>query len=64
MLLILAMSKPTIKDVRKELDKYGHFKPYINFYKSDKKYANLLPKEHQHKDIIDDDYGKDFKNKV
>lgn len=58
------MSKPTIKDVRKELEKWGHYKPYINFYKSDKKYANLLPKEAQVKDIIDDDYGKDIKRKV
>lgn len=44
--------------MRKELDKFGHYKPHIKFYKSDKKYAKLIPAEHVEKDIIDDDYGK------
>lgn len=47
-----------MKDVRKELEKYGHFKPHIKFYKSDKKYSKLIPQEYAEKDIIDDDYGK------
>ena len=58
------MSKPTIKDVRKELDKYGHFKPHVKFYKSDKKYSKLVPPEYAEKDIIDDDYGKTNIKKV
>jgi hypothetical protein len=46
------MAKPEIKDVRKELEKYGNFKPHINFYKSNPKYKRLLPKE---QNITDDE---------
>jgi hypothetical protein len=47
------IAKPDVKDVRKEIEKYGNFKPYINFYKSDPKYKKLLPREYVVKDDID-----------
>jgi len=39
------MAKPNITDVRKELDKYGSFKPHIRYYKSNPKYEKLVPKD-------------------
>lgn len=45
------MAKPEIKDVRKEIEKYGNYKTYINFYKSSPKYKRLLPKE---ENVLDD----------
>ena len=39
------MSSKKVTDVREELDKYGNFKPHINYYKTHKKYKNLLPPE-------------------
>jgi hypothetical protein len=39
------MAKPEVKDVRKELEKYGTFKPYINYYKANPKYRKMLPTE-------------------
>jgi import inner membrane translocase subunit TIM50 len=45
------MAKPDVKDVRKEIEKYGNYKTYVNFYKSNPKYKKLLPKE----DYIQDD---------
>ncbi len=39
------MAKPEIQDVRVELDKYGHYKSHIKFYKLNPKYHKLLPPE-------------------
>ena len=39
------LAKPEIQDVRVELDKYGHYKPHIKFYKMHPKYHKLLPPE-------------------
>jgi len=39
------MAKKEVTDVRKEIEKYGNFKPYMNYYKSNPKYKALLPKE-------------------
>ena len=39
------LSKHEVKDVRKEIQKYGNFKPHINYYKSIPKYKKLLPRE-------------------
>jgi len=39
------LSKKEVVDVRKEIEKYGNFKPYINFYKSNPKYRSLIPNE-------------------
>jgi hypothetical protein len=42
------MAKADVKDVRNELEKYGHYKTHINFYKSDPKYKRFLaPKQYQ-----------------
>lgn len=45
------MAKPDVKDVRKEIEKWGSYKPYIKFYKSNPKYRKLLPAE----DHLNDD---------
>lgn len=47
------LAKPDVKDVRKELEKYGHYRSYINFYKSNPKYKKLLPPEETVKDDAD-----------
>lgn len=39
------LAKPNVTDVRKELDKWGHYLPFVKFYKSNPKYHKLLPKE-------------------
>jgi len=39
------MAKKEVTDVRKEIEKYGNVKPYMNYYKSNPKYKALLPKE-------------------
>lgn len=39
------MSKKEVTDVRKEIEKYGNLKPYMNYYRSNPKYKALLPKE-------------------
>lgn len=38
------MAKKTVKNIREELDKYGHYKPYLKYYKAYSKYHKLLPK--------------------
>lgn len=47
------MAKPEVKDIRKEIEKYGNYKTYINFYKSSPKYKKLLPKDDYVKDDSD-----------
>lgn len=47
------LSKPEVKDVRRELEKYGSYKPYLKFYKSNPKFNKLLPKETTVKDDRD-----------
>lgn len=47
------LAKPEVRDVRKELEKYGHYRPYIKFYKSDPKYKKLLPKS-ETETVLDD----------
>jgi mitochondrial import inner membrane translocase subunit TIM50 len=47
------LAKPEVRDVRKELEKYGHYRPYIKFYKSDPKYKKLLPKN-ETETVLDD----------
>ncbi len=39
------MGKSTVTDVRKELEKYGSYKPHIRFYNSNPKYQKLVPKD-------------------
>ena len=39
------MSKKEITDVRTEIEKYGNYKSYLNYYRSNPKYHQLLPKE-------------------
>ena len=45
MLNIVELSKPSITDVRSELEKWGNYKPHYRFYKSNPKYHVLLPKD-------------------
>ncbi len=56
------MAKSDVKDIRVELEKYGHFKPYIKFYKSDPKYRKLLPRE-EYESILDDTDLEAIRNK-
>ena len=37
------IGKKDVIDVRKEIKKYGNYRTYINFYKSNIKYKNLIP---------------------
>jgi len=39
------MAKPTVTDIRKELEKYGSFKPHLKYYNSTPKYQKLIPKD-------------------
>jgi len=39
------MSKKEVTDIRKEIEKHGNFKPYMNYYRSNPKYKALLPNE-------------------
>ena len=39
------MAKKEVTDVRKEIEKYGNSKPYMNYYRANPKYKALLPKE-------------------
>lgn len=39
------MAKPEVKDVQKELEKYGNYKPHLKYYKMHPKYHRLLPRE-------------------
>ena len=39
------IAKPDVKYVRKEFEKFGNYRTYINFYKSNPKYKKLLPRE-------------------
>ena len=39
------MSKKDIKDVTKELEKYGSYRPQLKYYKENSKYHSLLPKD-------------------
>lgn len=56
------LARPEVKDVRKELDKYGNYRPYIKFYKSNPKYKKLLPKE-EYENVLDDSDLQAVKNK-
>lgn len=37
------MAKESVKNIRQELKKYGHYKPYMKYYSSFLKYHKLLP---------------------
>ena len=37
------IGKKDVIDVRNEIKKYGNYRTYINFYKSNIKYKNLIP---------------------
>jgi len=39
------LSKPSVKDIRNEIEKYGNDAPHIKYYKSVPKYKKLLSKE-------------------
>jgi import inner membrane translocase subunit TIM50 len=41
------LARPSVKDVRTEIEKYGNINPHIKYYKSVPKYQKLLPKEHR-----------------
>jgi import inner membrane translocase subunit TIM50 len=39
------MAKPSVTDVRKEIEKLGNYRSHIKFYKLNKKYHQLVPPE-------------------
>ena len=56
------LSKPEVRDVRKELEKWGNYRPYIKFYKSDPKYKKLLPRQ-ETETVLDDQDLQAVRNK-
>lgn len=54
------MSKPNVKDVRKEIERWGNYKPQIKYYKANPKYSKLLPREST---VLDDEDIKAIVNK-
>lgn len=45
MIIIIEMAKKEVSDVRTEIEKYGNYKTYLNYYRSNPKYKALLPKD-------------------
>jgi hypothetical protein len=41
----LEMAKPTVTDVRKEIEKFGNYRSHIKYYKVTPKYHKLVPAE-------------------
>jgi hypothetical protein len=39
------MAKPTVTDVRKEIEKVGNYRSHIKYYKMNTKYHKLVPQE-------------------